>query len=175
MLQLTISGGENWNSVTEEFESYPEVTLQLEHSLISISKWESKWQKSFLSTREITPEQFRDYVRCMTLNRQVDPNVYDRLNGLHERLVRAYIENPMSATTVRHDDKRSHFRIITSEQIYGWMIAYGIPFDPCEKWHLNRLLKLIEVCGAQQTSRKMTPKERANAQRAQKARMRGRK
>lgn len=175
MLPLLIPENEMWDSEKEEFVSGPAVTLQLEHSLISVSKWEAKWHKSFLSSTEFTADEFRDYVKCMTINRVQDDSIYDRLTTAHEKLIRAYIENKMTATTVKHDPRqRSRNRIITSEQIYGWMVQYGIPFDPCEKWHLNRLMMLIDVCGAQQSGgTKMSAKERGEWMRAQHAKRSG--
>jgi len=174
MLPLTIPETEMFNSETQEFTTLPAVQLQLEHSLISLSKWEAKWKKSFLSTMEITAEEFRDYVRCMTINKIADDSCYDRLTTLHEKLIRAYIEDPMSATRLPNSKSMTRRnRIVTSEQIYGWMIDFNIPFNPCEKWHLNRLIMLINVCGIQQSpSKKRSTKDRYAAQNAQYNRMR---
>lgn len=164
MLQLTIPEAEIYNQETEMFEILPSVTLQLEHSLISVSKWEAIYHKSFLSSPQLTADEFRDYVRCMTLNKNVDDNVYLRLDKSHEMKVRDYIQNPMTATTI-HDksNRRNRSKVVTSEELYGNMVMLGIPFE-CEKWHLNRLIMLIRVCSIQQNGgggRKMSANEYA--------------
>ena len=176
MLPITIPEMEIFNSNTNEFMMAPSVTLQLEHSLISLSKWESKWKKSFISSTDLTLGELADYVRCMTINKVNDDSVYTRLTQKNIDDIRAYIDDPMTATTIRRDAGRSRRRVITTEQIYGWMVSYGIPFDPCEKWHLNRLLMLIEVCGIQQSggNKKMSRREQAAWQTAQNAKRRAR-
>lgn len=174
MLPIVIPDIEAYNEATEMFEVLPGATLQLEHSLISLSKWEAKWKKSFLHTYEMTIEELIDYVRCMTINRVADDTVYNRITKKNLDDIKSYIDDPMTATKIRHDSARHRNRIVTTEQIYGWMVEFGIPFDPCEKWHLNRLMMLIEVCGKQQTpSKKMSQKERFAKQNAQLARLRG--
>ena len=122
------------------------VTLKLEHSLISISKWESKWCVPFFET-EKTSEQVLDYIKCMTLNTDVDPLVYNNLTRRDIDTINNYIAAPMTASKVT-PDKRSHKQsneYVTSELIYYWMIAYNIPVA-FEKWHLNRLIMLIQIC-----------------------------
>lgn len=171
MLSVTVPGGEMWNEATETFESLPDTVLQLEHSLISLSKWEAKWKRSFISANELTPEQMLDYVHCMTINK-VNQSIYARLTLDNLKDIRKYIDDPMTATTINRGNKptRTSRKVITSEQIYGWMVGYGIPFDPCEKWHLNRLMMLIEVCGIQQGGgKKMSQKEQGAWMRAQHA------
>lgn len=164
MLPLEIPEMEVYNNETAMFEVLPPVTLQLEHSLISVSKWEAKYHKSFISTPQLTVDEFRDYVRCMTLNKNVNDSVYNRLNRQHEIAIRDYIQNPMTATTINErGKKRGKNKVITSEELYGDMVMLGIPFE-CEKWHLNRLLMLIRVCSIQQNGsggRKMSPKDYA--------------
>lgn len=146
MLQIVIPASEGWDETRQEFVNIKEQRLQLEHSLIALSKWESKWQKPFLSTDDKTPEEIIDYVRCMTLNQHVDPDVYYGLTEENMREINDYIESPMTATTFNNlAPSRSSHEIFTSEVIYYWMIAQGIPFE-CQKWHLNRLLTLIRVC-----------------------------
>lgn len=146
MLQIHIPEREYFDESTSTFLLVPEVSLQLEHSLISISKWESKWCKPFLGKEEKTEEMTRDYIRCMTLNRDVDPVVYQSLTQEDFQKIRDYINAPMTATWFSERDKRAPNRqVITSELIYYWMIAQGIPIE-CEKWHLNRLFTLIRVC-----------------------------
>lgn len=147
MLQITIPSRELWDESTNEFVITKEQTLQLEHSLISISKWESKWQKAFLTKQEKTHEETIDYVKCMTLNQNVDPNVYNYLTNENIRQINSYIDAPMTATYFSEEKggRGGRSEQITSELIYYWMIALQIPFE-CQKWHLNRLLTLVRVC-----------------------------
>lgn len=149
MLQITVPAAELWDSSKEEFINSKERTLLLEHSLVSISKWESKWCKSYLSGPEKTYEEALDYIRCMTITQNVDPEVYYRLSDDNIQKITEYLEAPMTATFFSEEDKNSHRRrIVTSELIYYWMIASNIPFE-CQKWHINRLLTLIRVCQAE--------------------------
>ena len=145
MLQLVIKAREEWNETSQEFVYTEGQTLQLEHSLVSISKWESKWCKPFLSKELKTYEETLDYIRCMTLTQNVKPKVYTLLTKENIEAVNAYIDSPMTATTVRELPGPKSHEVITSELIYYWMISYQIPFE-CQKWHLNRLLTLIRVC-----------------------------
>lgn len=151
MLQITIPSTELWDERKEEFVYVKEKTLQLEHSLVSLSKWESKWNKSFLSSSDKTNEETIDYIRCMTITQNVDPEVYTRLKNNVIKQIYDYINAPMTATVIS-DTKRggSSREVITSELIYYWMIALNIPFE-CQKWHLNRLLTLIRVCEIKNT------------------------
>lgn len=145
MLIITIPESEYYDESNEEFIIYKEQVLQLEHSLVSISKWESKWCKPFLSRDDKPAEEIIDYVRCMTITQNVAPDVYYRLTENNLTEINKYIDSPMTATTF-HDDSRGGNRdIITSEIIYYWMVTFNIPFE-CQKWHLNRLLTLIRVC-----------------------------
>ena len=145
MLQLTISETELWDEIHEEFITIKAQTISLEHSLVSISKWESKWCKPFLSKEQKTPEETIDYIKCMTLTQNVDPRVYEFLSRENIEKINAYIESPMTATTFPNDKQQKPNReIITSEIIYYWMISFNIPLE-CQKWHLNRLLTLIRV------------------------------
>ena len=121
-------------------------TLQLEHSLVSVSKWESRWHKPFLSKQEKTNEEITDYVKCMTLTQNVSEEVYSCLTTENVLQIEKYIEDPMTATTFSKETSHGEGRIIiTAEIIYYWMVTFGIPFE-CQKWHLNRLLTLIQVC-----------------------------
>lgn len=146
MLQITIPAGEMYDERNQTFISIKEQILQLEHSLISLSKWESKWCKSFLSNPDKNLEETIDYIRCMTLNNNVDSNVYLFLTNENIKEINEYIAAPMTATYFSEDKTgRKNNEIITSELIYYWMIAQNIPVD-FQKWHLNRLLTLIRVC-----------------------------
>lgn len=157
MLVVTIPGSEQFNPVTNEFITTKTQTITLEHSLLSISKWESKWHKPYLNSKEKILEEVIDYIRCMTVSNGVDPNVYTGLSEQNIKDILAYIEDPMTATTFSDKASRPSREIITSEVIYYWMTALNIPFDPCQKWHLNRLLTLIQVCSIKsQPSKKMS-------------------
>ena len=159
MLHLTISSREEWNETTQEFIYTKGQALQLEHSLVSISKWEAKWCKPFLSKEQKTYEETIDYIRCMTLTQNVDPKVYALFTRENIQQVNDYIEAPMTATYVREIPGPKSHEIITSELIYFWMISYNIPFE-CQKWHLNRLLTLIRVCSIKNApAKKQNPRD----------------
>lgn len=161
MLTITIPEQELFNELTNEFVRTKAHTIQLEHSLVSLSKWESKWNKPFLSKDEKTIEQTLDYIQCMTITQNIDPMVYRFLTDENIRDINDYIDAPMTATTF--SDKGSTSReIITSEIIYYWMISLNIPME-CQKWHLNRLLTLIRVCNVKNApAKKMSRKEIMN-------------
>ena len=147
MLDIHVEGMELYNEETNEFIYTKSQDLTLEHSLVSISKWESKWEKSFLSTEDKTLEETIDYIRCMTITQNVSPTVYYSLNQQNLNKIDEYIKKKMTATTFSIDDNPRYNRkkIITSEEIYYWMIELGIPME-CQRWHINRLLTLIRVC-----------------------------
>lgn len=146
MLRITIPATELWDERNERIIRTKEQTLQLEHSLVSISKWEMTWGKPFLSKETKTVDETIDYVRCMTLTQNVNPNVYFALNDEVLKQVNDYIDNPMTATTFSEDKSgRPNREIITAEIVYYWMSALQIPMD-CQKWHFNRLLAYIRVC-----------------------------
>ena len=180
MLTITIPGTEAFDEVSGEFIYTKEQTLQLEHSLISISKWESKWCKPFLSGEQKTNEEIIDYIKCMTLNPNVDSAVYRCLTQENMKSINAYIDSPMTATTFVEDKSGKRNReIITAELVYYWMIALNIPFE-CQKWHLNRLLTLVRVCNIKnQPPKKMSKRDvmnqnaRLNAARRQKMNTKG--
>ena len=160
MLEINVPGMEFWDEVAEEFVVVKGCTLQLEHSLVSLSKWESKWCKAFLSKREKTPEETIDYVRCMTLTKNVDPRIYTVLTDSNIKQINDYIAAPMTATCF-YDDKKSpgvKSETITSELIYYWMITLNIPVE-FEKWHLNRLIALIKTCNVKNNPKKMSKSE----------------
>lgn len=154
MLKITIPQTELWDEVHEEFLNVKGQTLTLEHSLVSLSKWEAKWHKPFISTEKKTLEETLDYARCMTLTQNVDPLVYLCLTDRNLEEINAYIEAPMTATwfSEKKGGTKSTQKV-TSELIYYWMVAYQIPFE-CQKWHLNRLLTLIRVCNEENKPQK---------------------
>jgi hypothetical protein len=162
MLTLQIPGGEFWDEAKREFMYIKPCTLKLEHSLVSISKWESKWCISFFES-EKTNEQILDYIKCMTLNKDVDQNVYNALTPQQASEINNYISAPMTATTIAKDEKASKgsHGFMTSELIYYYMISYNIPVE-FEKWHINRLITLIRVCSEEnKPKKKSNPKDLA--------------
>lgn len=157
VLQLTIPATELWDEEKQEFIKTKEQILQLEHSLVSLSKWESKWNKAFLGKQPKTVEETLDYIECMTLTKNVDPYVYKTLTNDNIQTINKYIEAPMTATTFMEEKANGRSsEIVTSELIYYWMIALNIPFE-CQKWHLNKLLTLIRVCNVKNSP----PKKRS--------------
>lgn len=157
MLQLTIADTELWDERIGEFIHLRGGTIELEHSLVSLSKWESKWHKPFFGREDKTDEETIDYVRCMTLTNNVSPELYKYLTPEHIQQVNDYIANPMTATTISNTKSGSSREIITSELIYYWMVALQIPFE-CENWHLNRLLTLVQVCNVKNSPPKKMSK-----------------
>lgn len=146
MLHITVPATDLWDESTNSFISTKEQVLNLEHSLVSLSKWESKWNKPFLGKEEKTSDEILHYVKCMTLNQNVDPNVYLALTQQNLKEIVDYIKAPMSATWFGEDKSKGHSKeTITAELIYYWMITLNIPVE-FQKWHLNRLLTLIRVC-----------------------------
>lgn len=144
MLEVFVKGCEQYDENKNIFVSIKDQTLKLEHSLLSISKWESKWHKPFINKENKSTEEVIDYIKCMTIN-TVNDDIYRCINDSVFRIVNNYISDPMTATTFNDINDRPSREIITSEIIYYWMITYNIPFE-CEKWHLNKLLTLIKVC-----------------------------
>ncbi len=149
MLRLSTQELELFDDNTNEFITLKPQSLQLEHSLKSISKWEEIFYKSWFSAK-MTDRQFREYVRCMTMNK-VDTRIYRYLTDQQLNRIREYIAAPMSATTIvdRRKPKATR-KTVTSELIYAWMVSYQIPFDPCQNWHYNRLFNLIKICEIEQ-------------------------
>ena len=180
MKTIIIPGSEYYDEVNEKFITLKETKLVLEHSLVSISKWESKWKKPFIQG-ERTIEELKDYIRCMTLTQNVDPEVYkfipvDILND-----VVAYMNDPMTATWFNDHatPQKKNGEVITSELVYYWMTAMNIPME-CQKWHFNRLMTLIRIAGEKnQPPKKMSKgdilrqNKSLNAMRRAKARSRG--
>lgn len=151
MLKLTIKPTELWDEVKQEFVfDGKSQTLLLEHSLLSISKWEQQYHKAFLSRKDKNHEETLYYIKCMTITQHVDDDVYRRLTNQDYAEINAYIEDPSTATTIRHRGNNGSGRrdTLTSELIYYAMIAHNIPAE-YQRWHLNRLLTLIDVCNVE--------------------------
>ena len=161
MLKIVIPGKqERWDERNEIFLHGPEkdTFLRLEHSLISISKWESKYHVPFIGSDK-TDEQTLDYIRCMCLNGDVDDKIFDWLTPSNIVDINEYIADPMTATVVNDKNTKKSTEKVTSELIYYWMIAYNVPVE-FEKWHINRLIMLIRVCAAKnEDPKKMTKRE----------------
>lgn len=158
MLNIIIPAQELFNEKTNEFYKSKEYSLTLEHSLVSISKWESKWHKPFLSKEQKTAEEVKDYIRCMTLTQNVEPSAYNLLTVENINEIEKYIDDPMTATWFNDysNNKPKSREVITAEIIYYWMISFNIPVE-FQKWHLNRLLTLIRVCNIKNsTDKKMS-------------------
>lgn len=147
MLNLTIPPQRLFNNETSKFFDVPGCELQLEHSLISVKKWEGRWHKAFLSPQPKTDEEVRDYIRCMTINKNVPKIIYNYLPNDIMRIIAAYIDDPMSATVIydpRPEGKGIVKKEITAELVYYWMITLNIPVE-FEKWHFNQLMTLIRL------------------------------
>lgn len=161
MLRILIPEDELWDEAKQEFVPIKEQILELEHSLVSISKWEAKWHKPYLETQDKTPEESIDYIRCMTLTENVNHDVYYHLTRDNLDEISKYIKNPMTAAWFSEHNKsnRKSREKITNEIIYWQMISLGIPFE-CQYWHLNKLMTLIKVCNIKnQSGKKMSKKE----------------
>lgn len=158
-ITITVPGTVLFDDERSEFYTTPKTVITLEHSLLSISKWEAVWHKAYMTRDKKTEEEMRDYLRCMTISpNSVDPLVYKAVPDSELARVAQYIEDPMTATTIRRKDKRGGRGFVTNELIYYWMTELNIPFDPCQKWHLNRLMTLIEVCAAKkEPPKKISP------------------
>lgn len=160
MLEIEVPACEYWVEETEEFMYYDGCTIKMEHSLVSLAEWESRYKKPFLETN-LSPEEKLVYYRYMTLNKEEVPiDVYLNLTMQDVKAINDYIDDPMTATWFREDKKnaRTH-EIVTAEIIYYWMIALQIPME-CQYWHLKRLLTLIRVCNEKnQPDKKMSNAE----------------
>ena len=172
MLSITIPKLELFDSKNNIFVNQDEVTIELEHSLVALARWESKWEKPFLGPDQKTEEETIDYVRCMTMTSDVSPEIYHRLNQGHFKQINEYIDAKMSATwfseprsasTGNAPVKRSR-ETITAEIIYHWIVALNLDWQ-VQDWHLNRLFTLIKVCNQKNSPEKKRPKRDMVAER----------
>ena len=180
-ISIPLKGGEFYDYNNDEIVIIQPITLELEHSLISLSKWESKWKVPFMNETEnqrLSREQSIDYFRFMSIKPVKDPRIFNVLTVSDEQEIFKYISDSMTATTFKdipqdgRPKRRKSKEIITSEIIYYWMVEFGIPFE-CEKWHLNRLLTLIRVCQDKQAMpQKMKKKDVLGMYAAQNAKAR---
>lgn len=162
MLTIKVGSEELFNSEDMTFSySKPIAILNLEHSLVSITKWEARWGKAYLADNDKTDVEILDYIRCMTINKNVASDVYQQISTSDIQKITEYINHPMTATIIKKEENKLNREIITNEIIYYWMTALNIPFE-CEKWHLNRLLMLVDVCNIKNSpQKKKSPMEAA--------------
>lgn len=169
MLDVVVPEREFFDEARSEFIKIEGGRFQIEHSLLSISKWEGKWEKPFFGTSRVnagrmTPEEYVDYIRMMTVTKNVKPELYNGLTRQNYREINQYMKRRMTATTIRRDTSIGGWSIITAEIIYWQMIQFGIPFE-CQKWHINRLMTLIEVCAKKGGKQEKMPYDEMVAQR----------
>lgn len=162
MLTIDVLGVELYDEAHQEFTNSESFTLELEHSLVSLSKWESKFGKSFLGTQEKTTEEVLGYVEAMILTPDFPPGVLSRMSSANFEAIDAYLDSKQSATWFSDNKEQPRSReVVTSELIYYWMLTFGIPIE-CETWHLNRLFTLIRICNIKNTKpTKMSRSEQA--------------
>ena len=167
MLRIEVPGGELYNEQTGEFIKVSPQTLELEHSLLSISKWESKWHKPYFGLEQKTEEEAIDYLKCMSLHPIKDPLIFTCLTQENVIAIRSYMNDPMTATTfskrsleVKH---KKSAKFTTSEEIYYSMFSYGIPIE-CQKWHINRLTTLLHIFAIREAPPKKMSKKQTLAE-----------
>lgn len=163
MLTIVIPGTEMFDETTSEFVTVDDITLDLEHSLVSLSKWESKHEKPFLGREEKSTEEVHEYVKAMTLTPNIPPEAFGKLSDKNFEEINAYIDAKMTATWFNDPPGAPPSRdVITAELIYYWLIVFQIPFE-CQHWHLNRLFTLIRVCNLKQAKPKKMGRAEAAA------------
>lgn len=154
MIEVTIPSQDCFDVERNAFQHVKECTLRLEHSLVAVSRWESKWHKVFLDEKQKTNEEMLDYIRCMALEPPEDDMVFHCLTRTDISRINDYIADSMSATFFREEKQRRRGREpVTSELIYYWLVALQIPFE-CQYWHLNRLLTLVRICNLKNQPKK---------------------
>lgn len=167
MLTIQVPKSEYFDEKNERFVSFPEVSFNIEHSLASLSKWESVFEKPFLSGEKKTLEETIGYIKAMTISPNVPEEVYSRLSNENFEAVNRYINARMTATWFREEPNAPKSReVITAEVIYYWMVALNIPFE-CQHWHLERLMTLIRVINQKNAPAKKMGRAEAAMQRRQ--------
>jgi hypothetical protein len=162
MLILKVTGGESFNEETQEFDDRPDFVLELEHSLVSLSKWESRFHKPFLDSKAKSNTEILSYIESMILNPIYPENIVSWLSNDNLREIKEYIESPASATTFGQMPERGgRGEVITSELIYYWLVAFNVPFE-VERWHLNRLFALVRICNIKNQNQKPTKQGKAD-------------
>lgn len=166
MLQLTIPPSEHFDHKKREFLKLPGYEVELEHSLLSLSKWESKYKTRFIGHTMNDVNQVLDYIRMMCVTPNVDPNFVLGLTKEMSEQIRVYIQTEHTATTINEVKTPRSSEAVSSELIYYWMTVYNIPFT-CETWNLSRLLMLIRICSIKQEKpKKMSRAEALSRQRS---------
>jgi hypothetical protein len=159
-LPILLQNSELYVEEQNKIITIKEKTIVLEHSLISISKWEATWHKPYFTLEPKTEEELRDYIRCMTLTSGVEPTDYYGITSEQYQKIVEYMKDSQTATTFHHQEQKKSREIMTNEVIYYLMAEFGIPFDPCQKWHINHLMSLIDVCALKsQPAKKMSNAE----------------
>lgn len=149
MLRLEILGEENWDEENERFVYPNRFFVKLEHSLVSLSKWETKFGKPFLTEDEKTGEEIMSYIECMILDEDDPSSVMPFLNQEHVNKIQEHIDNKQTATWFNDNSQKRNTQTITNELVYYWMSVAGLSIDH-QYWHLNRLFTLLRVHSAQQ-------------------------
>jgi hypothetical protein len=154
MLTITVLGDELFDEETDTFSTPVLATLDLEHSLASLSKWESFYKKPFLANEDKSEEEILGYIKLMIQTPNFPPEVLQKLSQDNLNLINDYMNDKMTATWFSEQPNITRSReVITSELLYYWMVTFNIPFE-CENWHLNRLLTLIRLCSVKNSKPK---------------------
>ena len=166
MLSIKLPENEVFDDNAAKFVRQPELVLQLEHSLLSISKWESAYEKPFLKSERMSQAELLYYIQCMRLD---DGHISDllRLNEKDFKRIGEYMNAKNSSTTFYEPEEsgRSRGETITSELVYYWMVTFQIPFE-AETWHFQRLMALIKICSVKNSNKKVRRRDVAAQNRA---------